>query len=146
MVVSPDDALQDAGVDSLAWMEVRRAMQRELGEAVKLPQSLIVEYPTAALLSAFVAIELQHSQFLPSSVGRVHTATFKAPVVISGMACRLPEGRRRHCGVGLPCSAKHLRHPRGKTIRKAPFVPSWIHVDLEQELALGRLVRGGLPI
>ena len=52
--VAPDDPLMESGVDSLAATELQNSLQRELGKAVKLPSTVMFDYPTSASIAEFV--------------------------------------------------------------------------------------------
>ena len=52
--VSADDALMESGVDSLAATELTNSLQRELGEAIKLPSTLVFDCPSATEVARFI--------------------------------------------------------------------------------------------
>ena len=52
--VSADDALMESGVDSLAATELTNSLQRELGEAIKLPSTLVFDRPSATEVARFI--------------------------------------------------------------------------------------------
>ena len=51
--VAPHDPLMESGVDSLASTELQNSLQRELGAAVKLPSTMMFDYPTVASIAEF---------------------------------------------------------------------------------------------
>ena len=67
--VAPDDPLMESGVDSLAATELRNSLQRELGKAVKLPSTVMFDYPTSASIAEFV-----QSALIPKAASVQHEA------------------------------------------------------------------------
>ena len=55
---APDRALFEVGMDSLMALELRNRLQAQLGERVKLPSTLVFEFPTLGALIAHLAGEL----------------------------------------------------------------------------------------
>ena len=62
-----NDPLMDAGVDSLAAMELRYGLQREVGDRMKLPSTLIFDYPSISAIVQFI-LPQQESQAILSGV------------------------------------------------------------------------------
>ncbi|MFE2946202.1 type I polyketide synthase [Embleya sp. NPDC059267] len=88
--VDPGKPFRDQGFDSLTAVELRNRLTAETG--LRLPATLVFDYPTPNVLAEYLHGEL---------VGRVTTtddATAQGdvraddPIVIVGMACRLPGG------------------------------------------------------
>eukprot|EP00656_Telonema_subtile_P045087 TRINITY_DN51357_c0_g1_i1.p1 TRINITY_DN51357_c0_g1~~TRINITY_DN51357_c0_g1_i1.p1 ORF type:complete len:1060 (+),score=154.17 TRINITY_DN51357_c0_g1_i1:117-3296(+) len=52
--VAVDEALMDSVLDSLAVTELGRSLQRELGNATKLPSTLVFEHPNIRAVSTFL--------------------------------------------------------------------------------------------
>ena len=97
---SGGDALQEAGVDSLASVELRNALQRKIGAAARLPQTLVFDYPTPAQIATFIASELEDTCSAPAEAVKAIVAAAPSTLMedgaarrgVVGLACRTPGG------------------------------------------------------
>ncbi|GLY47191.1 type I polyketide synthase [Lentzea sp. NBRC 102530] len=85
--VEPGLAFRELGFDSLTAVELRGKLNDVIG--LKLPATLVFDYPNLATLTAFLREELMGSRqdaLTPATVRR----GFDEPIAIVGMGCRLP--------------------------------------------------------
>ncbi|MFD8417721.1 beta-ketoacyl synthase N-terminal-like domain-containing protein, partial [Streptomyces sp. NPDC059650] len=99
--VDAERAFRDLGFDSLTAVELRNVLKAETG--LRLPPTLIFDYPTPTALARHLLAELALSTGLHGRDGargqltapvRPTTAPTDDPIVIVGMGCRFPGGIR----------------------------------------------------
>ncbi|MER5466914.1 type I polyketide synthase, partial [Streptomyces sp. NPDC002668] len=90
--VGADDSFKDIGFDSLTAVELRNRLNSAVG--MRLPATLIFDYPNPLTLARFLTAEAAGSGEAAAVPATVSTATGAAdePIAIVGMACRYPGG------------------------------------------------------
>ncbi|MBO4208146.1 SDR family NAD(P)-dependent oxidoreductase [Micromonospora echinofusca] len=88
--IDPDRAFNEVGFDSLTAVELRNRMNAATG--VRLPATLIFDYPTPNALTAHLRDELVGALPAAGATTAPRVVTENEPIAIVGMACRFPGG------------------------------------------------------
>ncbi|WP_231115002.1 type I polyketide synthase, partial [Lentzea aerocolonigenes] len=86
--IDPGRAFQSLGFDSLTAVELRNQLTAVTG--LRLPATLIFDYPNAGVLASYLRDELFGSDTVVPEASA--SAVADDPIVIVGMACRYPGG------------------------------------------------------
>ncbi|MFF4354991.1 beta-ketoacyl synthase N-terminal-like domain-containing protein, partial [Streptomyces sp. NPDC001530] len=87
--IEPEHQFQELGFDSLTAMEFRTQLSAAIG--VRLPATLIFDYPTPEALAEYLAAEMSGAADGSRELVAA-TARHDEPLAIVGMACRYPGG------------------------------------------------------
>ncbi|GAB2724951.1 hypothetical protein GCM10010442_52970 [Kitasatospora kifunensis] len=91
--IEADQAFSDLGFDSLTIVELRNALTATTG--LRLPATLVYDYPNPLALSAFLLAELLGTlpeSDIPGTRTAAPSGVDDDPVAIVGMSCRFPGG------------------------------------------------------
>ncbi|MBL1121059.1 SDR family NAD(P)-dependent oxidoreductase, partial [Streptomyces sp. 110] len=86
--IGPDQPFREVGFDSLTAVELRNRLNAATG--LRLPATVVFDYPTAAIAAGHLRDELFGSTRAAPTAVTGPGADTDDPVVVVGMACRLP--------------------------------------------------------
>jgi acyl transferase domain-containing protein/acyl carrier protein len=96
--VGTDKAFRELGVDSLTAVEIRNQLAGSTG--LRLPATLVFDYPTPGLLADYLLAELLDERIEVVAVPQQRAgAAHDEPIVIVGIGCRFPGGVRSPQGL-----------------------------------------------
>ncbi|GAB1818699.1 type I polyketide synthase [Herbidospora sp. RD11066] len=110
-------AFRDIGFDSLTAVELRGRLNEATG--LRLPSTVVFDYPSPALLAGQIVTQLMGAQQLTAAGSRVTPVSAADPIVIVGMGCRFPGG------VDSPEAMWRLLADGGDAIAGFPLDRGW---------------------
>ncbi|MEU1802447.1 type I polyketide synthase [Streptomyces sp. NPDC019937] len=97
--IDPAHSFKDLGFDSLSSVELRNSLNKASG--MRLPSTLLFDYPTPTVLASYIRGELMGSGQAEAGAAQVARRTARTapapsdtaePIAIVGMGCRFPGG------------------------------------------------------
>ncbi|MFG3399490.1 type I polyketide synthase, partial [Streptomyces parvus] len=88
--IAPQHAFNDLGFDSLIAVELRNRLSAVTG--LRLPATLVFDYPSSAALADFMVAEALGTHQGPAEVRGTVAVADDDPIAIVGMSCRYPGG------------------------------------------------------
>ncbi|MEV4881531.1 SDR family NAD(P)-dependent oxidoreductase [Streptomyces cyaneofuscatus] len=121
-VIDGDRPFQELGFDSLTAVELRNQLNQATG--LRLPTTLVFDYPNPTALAKFLGKELvgDEDDSAAAAVTATHAGMSSEPIAIVGMACRYPGG------VSSPEDLWRLVAGGGDAVSEFPSNRGW---DLE---------------
>nr|WP_239581369.1 type I polyketide synthase [Streptomyces sp. HB132] len=115
--IKPRQAFTDLGFDSLTAVDLRNRLNAVMG--LRLPATLVFDYPTPAVLADYIRAEILGTHSEPTEAAGTTGNTADDPIVIIGMSCRYPGG------VSGPEDLWHLLSTAGDAVTGIPADRGW---------------------